>query len=81
MTLPGTRRRPLKPWFRCSEEEKLAEAQLACMLDRVIALAVEDGVPLPDVEDSTIDGRLVPFRSARFQKFRQVIMAWHDSTR
>ena len=33
-TLPGTGRRPLKPWQMCTEEEKTLEIAVACTLDR-----------------------------------------------
>ena len=41
----------MKPWFRCAEEEKLAEIKLSCMLDCIQELAVVDGVSVPDAED------------------------------
>jgi hypothetical protein len=46
-TLPGTDRRPLKPWQLCTEEEKTLEIVVACTLDCVLAIAMIDGVSVP----------------------------------
>jgi len=62
MCLPGTDRRPLKPWFRCSDDERRVEVQMASALDRIVELAVRDGVRIPNVEDFLMDEKLAPSR-------------------
>ena len=54
MCLPGTSRRPLKPWFRCERAEQLMEVKMALALDSIVELAVIDGMPIPDIEDITV---------------------------
>lgn len=62
MCLPGTNRRPLKPWFRCSDDEKRVELQMASSLDRIVELSVIDGVRVPNLEDFLMDGKIAPSR-------------------
>jgi hypothetical protein len=45
VTLPGTDRKPIKPWQLCSEEEKALELFVACTLDwYVLGLALGSGL-------------------------------------
>lgn len=49
--LPGTERRPLKPWQLLSAADRRLELSLACSFVRVEELAVQDGIEIPDPED------------------------------
>ena len=62
MCLPGTDRRPLKPWFRCNEDERRIELQIAAMLDKITLLAVRDGVCVPEAEDFLMADKDAPSR-------------------
>lgn len=68
-TLPGTDRRPRKPWQMCNENEKQMEMVLACSLDQIIELAIDEGIAIPDPEDFTIPLNLFPTREERLKKF------------
>ena len=73
LTLPGTNRRPLKQWFRYTEVEKRVEIQVACMLDAIVELAVQDGVYTPNVEDVCMDAKAFPSLNSRVRAFE----AWY----
>jgi hypothetical protein len=71
--LPGTDRRPLKPWQLCSPDEKFMEVTLACTLDNIMELAFLDGVCVPDPEDITLDPHTFDVRRHRWNDFT----AWY----
>lgn len=49
----STYRRPFRAWFKCTDAEKEMELRVACMMDYIVELAVEDGqcCGIPDDED------------------------------
>lgn len=73
LCLPGTNRRPLKPWQSMSEEEKTLELVLACSLDCVLDQAYECGISVPDPEDWTLDPKVFQARANRWKNFA----AWY----
>ena len=73
MTLPGTNRRPVKPWHMCTDAERGLELRLACMLDAVAELAVADGIIIPDIEDAGLDKSIFPSKCQRWDSF----VAWY----
>ena len=67
--IPGTNRKPLKPWLLMTEEEKNLEVGLACMMDSIFEMAIMDGVSVPDPEDITVDPKIYFFRLQKFKLF------------
>jgi hypothetical protein len=73
-TIPGTERRPIKPWQACSENEKLLEVALACQLDAIIMAALGEGIAIPDPEDIYLNPKaMFSLRTNRLKLF----IAWY----
>ena len=68
-TLPGTTRRPIRPWQLCTPEEQLYELCLACSFDYILEIAIMDGISVPDVEDVDLDSKVAPMRHQRWKDF------------
>lgn len=69
-TLPGTNRRPIKAWQAMSKLDQEVELSLACSLDAIWELAIEDGIELPDPEDRTLLFDHFPERRRIWKLFR-----------
>jgi hypothetical protein len=67
--LPGTDRRPIRPWQLCSEPEKIAEVALACSLDSIFELAISEGIEVPEPEDGILSLSLFPQQVTRWNAF------------
>jgi hypothetical protein len=73
-TLPGsTTRKPLKAWQLCTVDEKLMEIALACSLDNILSLALQDKIAVPNPEDIAQPKGKFPSRDVIVHKF----VAWY----
>lgn len=69
--LPGTTRRPNKPWQSLSKQEQELEMTLACALDSIWELAVIDNVPVPNPEDRLLSSTEFPLKALIWENFRK----------
>jgi hypothetical protein len=67
---PGSTRRPNKPWQSLLKSEQDLELALACSLDSVWELAMDDGIALPNPEDRLLPPTEFPLRAQIWEKFR-----------
>lgn len=69
--LPGTKRRPLRPWQSMKSKDQIIELSLACSLDSIWELAMEDGIVVPDPEDCLLSPDQFPLRVQQWNLFRE----------
>jgi hypothetical protein len=70
-TLPGTNRRPIKPWQSLSKAEQDLELCLACCLDSIWELATFAGIPVPNPEDRLLNAQEFPHRIHVWETFHK----------
>lgn len=68
--LPNSFRHPMKPWKLCNYEEQLLELMLACTMDCITELAIEDGIMVPDLEDVYVDKSTTSFKAIIWEEFK-----------
>ncbi len=69
--LPGTNRRPIRPWQLMSLADQELELAVACNLDMIWDLAVGDCVEVPAPEDRMLGREVFPIRRRIWDEFRE----------
>lgn len=68
--LPGTNRRPHKPWQLCTPEEQTLELMLSSTLTDIVDEALTHGIIVPEPEDAFIDKKLAPATAMAWEEYK-----------